>query len=214
MPEQLRKIINYKLKSPFSLTITDNRSSMLSYRKDHGFFKIRLHNMFLDAADHIIDDLVSFIKTGRSKFLDYFIRTHLDKIRVKERNNRKFIIRHQGDFFNLADIFVRLNVAYFKGAVTCPISWGRRQRKKRTRSIVFGTYCGSTNLIRIHPALDQVFVPFYFVEYIVYHEMLHFLIKRDYKKIHTEEFKRREKLFKGYHKARIWEKKWKYHFLK
>ena len=36
-----------------------------------------------------------------------------------------------------------------------------------------GSYSADSKVIRIHPALDQPLVPRFFVEWIVFHEMLH-----------------------------------------
>jgi hypothetical protein len=66
-------------------------------------------------------------------------------------------------------------------------------------------------MIRINPILDSRSVPRYFLEFIVYHEMLHadIGIKKGVVRriIHSSEFKKREKLFKHYEKAINWEKK-------
>jgi predicted metal-dependent hydrolase len=72
----------------------------------------------------------------------------------------------------------------------------------------FGVYCPETRHIRIHPALDQAFVPRYFVEFIVYHELLHHVMPavqvggRYY--AHTEAFRQRERAFPRYAEAVAW----------
>jgi hypothetical protein len=63
-------------------------------------------------------------------------------------------------------------------------------------------------LIRIHPALDQVFVPRYFVEFIVYHELLHHVIPpvrvNGRYQIHSPAFRQREREFPAYAEAMAW----------
>jgi hypothetical protein len=66
-------------------------------------------------------------------------------------------------------------------------------------------------LIRIHPALDQSWVPRYFVEYIVYHEMLHHVIpmpeRNGRRQLHTPEFRARERAFAHFERALAWERR-------
>ncbi|PON17802.1 hypothetical protein C2W62_11335 [Candidatus Entotheonella serta] len=83
-------------------------------------------------------------------------------------------------------------------------------QRKRT-SIRFGVYDRQQNLIRIHRHLDQPFVPHYFVESVVYHEMLHHLIPavriRGKWYNHPPAFKRAERQYPHYQKAQDWERK-------
>ncbi len=72
-----------------------------------------------------------------------------------------------------------------------------------------GTYLIDERIIRIHPALDQPFVPRYFVEWVVYHEMLHHVVpmpvvngRRVY---HSDEFRDLERRFDDFERARAWE---------
>jgi len=65
-------------------------------------------------------------------------------------------------------------------------------------------------VIRINPALDQPFVPPWFLRYVLYHEMLHSVVpdetlSRNRRRVHTEEFNRREREFRHYRRARRWE---------
>jgi hypothetical protein len=66
-------------------------------------------------------------------------------------------------------------------------------------------------LIRVHPVLDKDWVPRYFVEYIVYHELLHHLIPTvrigGVNVLHPSEFGAREREFRHYARALAWERK-------
>jgi hypothetical protein len=72
----------------------------------------------------------------------------------------------------------------------------------------FGVYLPGTQLIRIHPALDQAFVPGYFVEFIVYHELLHHVIPpvrlNGRYQIHSPRFRQHERDFPAYAEAMAW----------
>jgi len=73
-----------------------------------------------------------------------------------------------------------------------------------------GVYDHLTRTIRIHPALDQEVVPRFFVEYIVFHEMLHQAVPGDdrgsRREHHGPPFRRRERAYPGYARAIAWER--------
>jgi predicted metal-dependent hydrolase len=72
-----------------------------------------------------------------------------------------------------------------------------------------GSYSQRTNTIRINPVLDRKTVPAYFIEFIVYHEMLHADMGvgriNGRRSVHSSGFRIREKLFKKYEQALAWE---------
>ena len=73
-----------------------------------------------------------------------------------------------------------------------------------------GSYSVEDKLIRIHPALDRAFVPKYFIESVIFHEILHHVhpipVKGGRRQFHTPEFKAQEKTFPQYQKAQKWER--------
>src|SRR6516225_6667698 len=90
------------------------------------------------------------------------------------------------------------------------ITWGRRRRRPPKEYFVFGTIQEEDKMIRIHPLLDAPFVPSWFLEYVVYHEMLHAVVPEEIdeygrRRVHTREFYRRERQFHCYSRARRWE---------
>ena len=65
---------------------------------------------------------------------------------------------------------------------------------------IFGTIQEEDRVIRINPALDQPFVPLWFLRYVLYHEMLHSVVpdqklSANRRRVHTDEFNRREREF-------------------
>jgi hypothetical protein len=88
--------------------------------------------------------------------------------------------------------------------------WGRRRKHRPRENFIFGTIQEEDRVIRINPALDQPFVPPWFLRYVLYHEMLHSVVpdetlSRNRRRVHTEEFNRREREFRHYRRARRWE---------
>ena len=124
---------------------------------------------------------------------------------------RQLNLRHEGRYFDLQRIFDKLNQRYFRGRLRgYEVKWGRRRRQRPKEYFIFGTIQEEDRVIRINPALDQPFVPLWFLQYVLYHEMLHSVVPDEElpggrRRVHTEEFNRREREFRGYGRARRWE---------
>jgi hypothetical protein len=208
---RLRAAVNAEV----SLRITDNRRTMLSFRRRGGAHDVRLHHMFLDAPAHVVEALGRYLAHGdrfASRLIDRYIAANQERIRQAPSAPPAPLQPH-GRVYDLDEIQRALSTRYFDGQVKLDITWGRRsgsQRRRRARrTIRMGTYLIDEKLIRIHPALDQSFVPRYFVEWVVYHEMLHHVVPMpvvDGRKIyHSAEFRARERIFHDYERARAWE---------
>lgn len=199
------------LSVPVRLSVTDNRSTMVSFRRLHSSLRLRLHHMFLDAPDEVIRALADYAGRGRPKagnVLDSYIRGQQPKIR-KERGAGA-ALNPRGRCFDLQPMFDRLNAEFFENAIQAKIGWGRMPGGRRRKSIRLGVYDHTAKEIRIHPALDRPEVPAYFVEFIVYHEMLHQLFPslqtEGRRTHHPKAFRAREKLFPHYALSLRWER--------
>lgn len=124
---------------------------------------------------------------------------------------RQFNLPHEGKHFDLQRIFDQLNDRYFGGRLRgYHVKWGRRRKQRPKDYFIFGTIQEEDRVIRINPLLDQSFVPSWFLRYILYHEMLHSVVPDEVlingrRRVHTEEFNRRERQFHSYSRARRWE---------
>jgi hypothetical protein len=123
---------------------------------------------------------------------------------ARRRRGYKMISSAQGKVYDLDRMFAKLNRRYFDGEIPKPtLTWSQR----RTRSIL-GHHDHNFDSITISKTLDAKDVPEWFVEYILYHEMLHIkhparLIKgRRY--YHTKEFRLDERRFPYYEQAQKW----------
>ena len=123
--------------------------------------------------------LAEFIRSAdapSSAVLDRFIERNKAFIRrvSPAQLRRRLRIEPVGRHHDLLAIFTALNRRYFAGRIAATITFGPAPRSRRPRkSIKMGSYSADSRVIRIHPALDQPKVPRYFVEWIVFHEMLH-----------------------------------------
>ena len=201
-----------RLGQPVRLVVTDNRSTMLSARPKGGRLEVRLHHMFLTADEDILDavgDYLSHSEARAGRIIDRFI----------EANRTHFVasgpppstLRAQGRHHDLQAIVEDLAGRHFGGQMDVRITWGRRvQPKRRQRSLQLGTYLPDERLIRIHPALDQPWVPTFFVEAVVFHEMLHHdmpaVVHNGRRHYHTRAFRKRERSFEFHTAAQQWQK--------
>jgi predicted metal-dependent hydrolase len=210
--DTLRDYLESATGKSITLIITDNTVSMLSLRhKKRNAILIRLHWMFLHADNDVIREIAAFIKTKNYKTpsITRFIQENRKCIR--KESVKPLSINAQGKYHSLNEIFDFLNTRYFDDRIKAVITWGKRRSRWYKGKRTLGSYDQSNSVIRINPLLDQKSVPKYFVEFIVYHEMIHADMKtkkdRGKKLIHTKEFKRREQLFEKYKKAVLWEKR-------
>jgi hypothetical protein len=123
---------------------------------------------------------------------------------ARRRRGRKVISSSQGETYELDKMFVRLNKKYFRGTLEKPtLTWSKR----KTRTIL-GHHDRVYDTITISKTLDSPDVPEWFVEYILYHEMLHirhaarFINGRRY--YHTAAFRQDERRFPQYEEAQRW----------
>jgi len=212
MESRLRELLDI----PMSLTLTDNTRSMITVRWKNGSCAVRLHQMFLDAAEDVLRALAAFIRrpcVRQKHLLRAFIRSHERMIRParvpeKPKGSR---LRPEGKHVDLRACFQKLNEVHFSGRLGCAITWGTRKRGRRPRSIRLGSYCTDKRIIRIHPVLDSPAVPAYVIEDVLYHEMLHHelgMVRSNGRLLsHHREFKAKEKAFPHSARAREWIRK-------
>lgn len=207
-----RRLTQAALK-PVVLSITDNRRSMLAFSSKGGVVYARLHHMFLDAPASVQESLIRFVARGDREASD-IVGRYIDHNGHRIRASRPFLrpLVTDGRAHDLLAIFETLNDKYFGGTVDALITWGKagRPRTAQRRSVKLGSYSAVERLIRIHPVLDQAWVPRYFVTFIVYHEMLHHVIPADMARgrrlLHPPAFVEREALFRDYDRALAWER--------
>ena len=123
---------------------------------------------------------------------------------ARQKRGRKVISTARGKTYDLEELFARLNRKYFAGEIEKPVlTWSKRRAKR-----ILGHHDSVHNTITISKALDARDVPEWFVEYILYHEMLH--IKHPAKLIngrryyHTPAFRSEEQRFPRYQASQDW----------
>jgi len=195
------------------LTLTNNRYNIVAVRREPAAYAVRVHRIFIDAEPRLVRALARYVVHNdqrASRALGEFIKRHEPMINQAPRRPRLMKLRPEGRFHNLQDIFDGLNQQYFAGTLQARITWGPAVFRAQQRSIKMGSFSVEDRIIRVHPALDQADVPRFFVEWIVFHEMLHgrLEIRRNGRRrcFHPPEFLAREREFGEYERAAAWEK--------
>ena len=212
-PGSLESALARRIGRPVSLTLTNNRSTMVSARENRatGMLELRVHRMFAAAPPPVVDALADWLRGSRSKraadMVDRFIAEHRHALPRPRTATVRLCTR--GAVHDLARIYAAVNTTDFDGAVDCPITWGKLPTVRRRRSIRLGSYVPEYHLIRIHPLLDQPFVPEWFVAFIVFHEMLHAHLGIETtpsgrRRIHSPAFVARERAHPNFARATAW----------
>jgi hypothetical protein len=211
-----------KVGKPIYFKINDNRSTMLSVRWRNEAIDLSMHRFFLNAPEPILQDLAAYLK--RKSKMTSLLKGFIDENYKKLDYSKKVIFRGvqtQGERYDLLQLYQSLNQEYFEGKLDLTITWfGFKMNTNRTR-ITLGLYDQTLKLIKIHRMMDSPQFPKEVVRFVVYHEMLHHIFrptavgKSGKRKIHTEEFVKREKEYPGYSEIQQWLKNYyKNHFSK
>ncbi len=200
------------------LKINENRSTFLSVqKKGRHALKLSVHKLFLHGGDPLCKAIAHFslkkdrdaLRVIRSFAHSYFAKADYSSTVDTEK------LRTKGIYFDLEEIYDLVNKKYFQDKLRLSITWFKKPKYKTFSSFTLGSYSRSLKLVRINDMLDHAITPLYFIEYIVYHEMLHHICpgytdEKGREHIHTSLFRRKEKEFLHYARAKEWEKKMKF----
>lgn len=200
------------------LVITDNRRRMVTTRFRQERREIRLHHMFLEPPAAVLKAVVKLARGHADdgaprETLQSYIRENRERIRFRPDDDE---LKPKGEHFDLGRLLKRARSLLDASELDdIAITWGRDGRGSKT--IRFGSFDFDQQLIRVHPALDEEWVPRYFVEFIIYHELLHAVCPPEQehqgRRIHTDEFERLEREFPRYEDAVEWESEHLHRFL-
>ncbi len=210
--EALREQFAAAFGRPVRLVITSNRSTMLSLSRRTHPPTLRAHHIFLEASPEIVRASAAWLRRGdreAARRLDAFFRARREAA-ATSAPPRPLRLRQAGRYFHLGRVFAEINARYFEGKVSARITWGQAGKRGWRRTIKLGSYTRDERIIRIHPALDRAFVPRFFLESVVHHEMVHALVEAPLvsgrRRHHGADFRRLERTFADHARALAWEK--------
>jgi hypothetical protein len=183
---------------------------------------VRLSDILEDAPDDVLRALAFILvskvlakkpaKNLERVYQNYICSPELmraSEIARRERGHKK-LSSARGHYFDLEKMFRRINAYYFDSELEKPVlSWSQRRTHR-----ILGHHDSVHDTIIISKTLDAPDVPEWFVEFVLYHEMLH--IKHSARLIngrryhHTPAFRADERRFPMYQAAQEWLESWSY----
>lgn len=230
MDQRLISIISnlktiYKPAERYDLRVSYYAYKNISHtiRLRDGVIYVRISDKLKDAPDDTIEAIgyILFDKLfGRKtkKEIRHLYRNYINQFIVPDLKIIKAKISPaysaHGKYFNLNDIFDKVNKEYFDYSVRKPIlGWSLNFSTRR-----LGFYDHSRDLLVISRIFDKKRTPDYIREYLMYHEMLHIVIPvkkvNGRRVIHPTHFQKEERLFRQYDLAQKWFKRklWRLRF--
>ena len=200
------------LEEPVSAEFYRFTTIRLTGRLKDGVLRIRVSHLLRDAPDFVLASAVATIMFKRlgkidayySNILKSYVKTNEIAERVeryRKQNARKELKGEKGRYHHLRQSFNRVNRRYFNNDIKgLTLTWGRAGRR------TLGHYDHAKKTIVISSLLDSPHVPNYVLDYIMYHEMLHHVLRAHYRNgrrvIHSREFREMEKNFSQYKRAK------------
>jgi hypothetical protein len=103
---------------------------------------------------------------------------------------------------DLDEVLTRINEKFFGFDELPAIVWSRGRIQRKYRKLTLGTYDWKANKIRVHPLFREGHLPEFVLEFVVYHELLHYEDReklqnrrRRRDRVHDSDFHKREKEF-------------------
>jgi len=199
------------------VTITSNKTVMISAHRDprRRCYRLRLHHLFVACPDSVVGLLARYLvhnDQAASRELGAFVERLRPGKAAPGPRSSGHATRTRGKVHDLKAYYTEINARYFGDGVQCKLSWGRHAARGRARRAVnVGSYTLEDNIIRIHPGLDQEWVPAFYVKWVLYHEMLHASepVERvgGRNRFHTAGFRALETQFHDHDRAVAWERK-------
>lgn len=190
-----------------------NLSGLYQGKRSAGAASIIISEGFINAPKPVLQALVESALVGKSQNNTRIIRTfasteeysnvllELDLIAEVVAENP------QGKFYNLDELFDKVNNEYFAARLAKPrLAWSRINTYRK-----LGHYESARDRVVISLTLDDAKVPEFVVEFVLYHELLHKHHGTKWvqgrRMVHTKEFRASESQFKFYNEASRWLKK-------
>ncbi|HEX8458333.1 MAG TPA: SprT-like domain-containing protein [Pyrinomonadaceae bacterium] len=186
-------------------------------RSRAGRIHVRISDIFRDAPPNV-QRALAFILVAKLLrrpapqvheriYRDYVISPQVQRasdLARRTRGRRQKVSTSRGNYHNLDRLFARLNRRYFDDEMEKPtLAWSQR----RTRRLL-GHHDPSDNTIVISKTLDAPEVPEWFVEYVLYHEMLHIKhparVVKGRRLSHTKAFLADEERYHHFDEAQEW----------
>jgi len=191
------------------------RRSVLVAREEGRVLAVRMNACFAEAPPEVREATAAWLRSGKRakracQLLDEWVAELCERLAREPRPRTP--VRPRGQVHDLVELTAELLASDLAGARfplgEPELTWGRRGRAGR--QLQLGSFDPESNLVRLHPVLDQAAVPRSFVRYVLFHELLHATMPtarpEDGRAIHhPPAFRRRERAYPGYTAALRWQ---------
>lgn len=157
------------LGAPLSLVLTNNRRRVFSLRYRDGVRALRVHELFLTADDPVIDALGRWLSTRDRDAL----RRVDDFVRARRVATAPATSPADPELAALAE---SLRARHFPTMAPARVAWSRPgapRRRARSRAMRLGAWLPHEDLIVLHPALAERWVPSFYLGWVLFHELSH-----------------------------------------
>ncbi len=194
---------------------TENCTTMVSKTEAGHEASLRLHRIFLNAPVDLLDETVRAFfaprdrrsyREARARIKDYVAQKRGDILRPVDTAR---VLPPHGRFFDLRNVLERVLGEFFPASAPVEIGWSHRIQRR-----LMGKWIENPaplpNVVLINRLLDTPEVPEYYLDFLVFHELLHetFGVARCAGRWvhHSSEFRERERQFPHYSRAVEWER--------
>ncbi len=207
-----RSVGNLKLKIEFYPYVGINSKIRLRDEVIHVKISDILHDAPAEFHNALAEILVKKLYRKRISaealqiYRDFTKQTDIRErsIAARKIRGRKVLSGSNGDHYDLDEIFMFLNQIYFQNSIPKPqLTWSATNTFR-----ILGHHDSTHETIVISKSLDDMRVPRFVVEYVVYHEMLHIKHPTRYQNgrrySHTPAFRRDEMDFAFFQDSEDW----------
>ncbi|HED65091.1 MAG TPA: hypothetical protein ENJ09_05990 [Planctomycetes bacterium] len=223
-PRPFAARLSAALDAPVELSFGRARRNVIVVRRFAAGIRIRVNAAFADAPEEVWDALAAWIRSGKraraaSARLDAFVAELAETLGPPKP--RAVALRRAGTAHDLTPLARSLLADEFAtelpGEFVERVTWGRRGSRRARRSLQLGSYDSTSNLVRVHPVLDQEAVPAFFVRFVLFHEFLHAAFDlsaprehdgddaRRRRAHHPPHFRARERAYRDFERAEAWQ---------
>jgi hypothetical protein len=186
------------------------QAGLYKYRRQGNVATLTISEGFIYASREVLTALVTDAlldkNQERSRLIKDFasspeysqVLLELDSFACANRNQA------QGKCYDLEELFEQINREYFASTLVKPhLSWTGLHTYRK-----FGYYHPARDRVVISSTLDDVRIPQFVAEFVLYHELLHKYhgakLVNGRRMVHTREFRRDEQQFQFYQEASRW----------
>ena len=215
-PADWRRLLEAELGERVEVRFGRARRTVIRTERGARGLVVRMSSMFADAPGDVQHALARWLHSGRRarracRRLDQWIDERLARLHRDEP--RPIRVRTLGRHHDLAELADELRRGELRGeldeAAWPRITWGRAGKSRTRHSLRLGSFDYLTRVVRIHPVLDQPWVPAWFVRFVLFHELLHAVVGQtgsaERREHHGPEFRRRERGYSDTRRAERWE---------